>query len=360
MLTRTSRRRRLAALLMLPFLLLLAGCGKLEATFDVQDVDTINVAMDIAVKSDLAQDYYSSSDEFCAGAESEDSGGFGQATWEPYEDGDMWGCTIEGVLTRDDFGSDFTLEESDGELHFTMNQGSEGITQEDLAAFPEADQFQVDVTFTFPGKVTNSAGGTVDGNSVHYTDLVELSQGVDITAKAGGFPWLVVIIIAVVLGFLALLVVAAIIFFVVRSRRKKAAAGTGTPGAPAAFGAGAGAAAYPGSPAASGSPAPPAAPAQGQQPWGSPAPGSPAPDQQAPGQQVPGQQAPQAPQGQQPWGSPAPEQQAPQQGGWQQPPASPAPPAPQPPQQNGWQQPPAPGEQGGQGQNGQGQQPWGS
>ncbi|GAA1327691.1 hypothetical protein GCM10009592_14850 [Brachybacterium rhamnosum] len=345
--TLTSRRRRLAALLMLPFLLLLAGCGKIDATFDVKDVDTIDISMDLAINTDVIQEYYSSAEEFCASSESEESGGFGTATWEPYEKDGMWGCTIEGTLTRDDFGSDFELTEESGELHFVMSQASGGITEEDLAVFPEADQLQVNVVFSFPGEVTSSQGGTIDGNTVVYTDIVDLSQGVDITAKSGGFPWLVVIIILVVLGFLALLVIAAIVFFVVRSRRKKNGGGNGSsqaPVAPAAFGA----AAYPGAPAAPGSPAvgqgsapqAPQAP-QGQQPWGQPP--------QQGGQDQFGHQGGQQPgqQGGQPWQ---------QQGGQQSPP-----PAPQQP----WQNPPQPGQggdaPGGNGQQGgNGQGTWGS
>lgn len=358
--TLSSRRRRLAALLMLPFLLLLAGCGKIDATFDVKDVDTIDVSMDLAVNTDVIQEYYTSAEEFCASSESEESGSFGTATWEPYEKDGMWGCTIEGTLTRDDFGSDFELTEENGEIHLVMSMGSSAVTEEDLAVFPEADQLQVNVVFSFPGEVTSSQGGTIDGNTVVYTDIVDLSQGVDITAKSGGFPWLVVIIILVVLGFLALLVIAAIVFFVVRSRRKKNGGGNGSsqaPVAPAAFGA----AAYPGTPAAPGSPAvgqgsgqgsapqAPQAP-QGQQPWGQP-PQQGGQDQfgQQGGQQ-PGQQGGQQPfgqQGGQPW----------QQQGEQQSP----PPAPQQP----WQNPPQPGQggdaPGGSGQQGgNGQGTWGS
>lgn len=326
--TLTSRGRRLAALLILPFLLLLAGCGKIDATFDVKDVDTIDVSMDLAVNTDVIQEYYSSAEEFCASSESEESGSFGTATWEPYEKDGMWGCTIEGTLTRDDFGSGFELTEENGELHLVMDMGSSAVTEEDLAVFPEADQLQVNVVFSFPGEVTSSQGGTIDGSTVVYTDIVELSQGVDITAKSGGFPWLVVIIILVVLGLLALLVIAAIVFFVIRSRRKRDGGGNGSsqaPVAPDAFGA----AAYPGAPAAPGSPA---------------------------GSQGSAPQAPQAPQGQQPWGQP------PQQGGQDQPGQQGAQPwqqqdgqqSPPPAPQQPWQSPPQPG----QGGNGQGT--WGS
>ena len=77
------------------------------------------------------------------------------------------------------------------------------------------------MTFTFPGKIIESNGGKIDGNTVTYTDIDDFYTGIDITAESGGFPWLIVIIIVVVLGFLLLLVLAAIIFFVIRARRKK-------------------------------------------------------------------------------------------------------------------------------------------
>ena len=315
-----SARRRLLAALVLPFVLLLAGCGRLSADFDIKDVDTIAIAMDFGLDKNVLEtmgESFDSPDAMCDDLMGDMNDDLLSAPVEAYEDGDIWGCRISGTSTRADFGEGLDLTEQDGEYHFVMDLGSEGINQSDLDTLGsmygiDVSAFEFEVTFTFPGKVLESQGGTIDGSTVTYTDVVEFSQGVDITAEAGGFPWIVVIIIVVVVGFFLLLAIAAVIFFVIRARRNKG--GSSGPGgsamnAPAAFGGAAGAASM-----SSGN-APPAPP-QGGQPWGQGTPPPPA--------------APQGDQGQ-PWGQPP---QPGQQGGQDQ-------------QGQSWNQPPQPGQQDG-------------
>ncbi|HIY23388.1 MAG TPA: hypothetical protein H9837_03635 [Candidatus Brachybacterium merdigallinarum] len=362
-----SRRRRLAAILLLPFMLLLAGCGRIVGEFEVRNVDTMYVSLDYAIDTEVIDelgsygtDMGSTPEEFC-GLSEEQAGGFGEVTPEAYEEDGMWGCRIEGVVERADFGSGIELTEEDGELHFVLEgSGTDLGADMSLLGF---DELEFNFTISFPGKVIESANGTVDGNSVVFTDINEFSQGVDIRAEAGGFPWIIVIIAVVVIGFFLLLIVAAAAFFFLRSRNKKnsgmTSSASAAPAAPAAFGASAGspgfgqyppAAPQQSSPAAppQGSPLPPqqSAPEQGQ-PWGQPSPAAPqqpgsepqwgqqpqAPQQppQAPQQpQAPQEpqapQAPQAPQQNDPWAQPG---QDPQQGQqWNQ--------QPPPPQNPGW------------------------
>lgn len=359
--TITSRGKRIAALVLLPFVLLLAGCGRLSADFEIKDVDTLEISMDLAIESSFLDEMGQSFDSPQAMCD-DLTGGMDDevlsAPVEAYEDGSTWGCRISGVSDRADFGEGLDLTEQDGEYHLTMDLGSEGITQSDLDMMEslygiDMSDFDFQVSFTFPGKIISSQGGEIDGSTVTYTDLADFSNGVDITAEANGFPWLVVIIVVLVIGFFLLLAIAAVIFFLVRARRQKNnGSGPNGPGAPAAYGAagaaGAGVAGAAASPfGTSPSSAPPATPQGGPQwgPQGSPA--APQGDQQggafaAPqwGPQGTPPAAPEAPQ----WGQASPPPAAPQDGQqWGQP--SPQQPGGdqqnpqdgnQPPQNPGW------------------------
>lgn len=351
-----ARRRRLAALLLLPFLLVLAGCGRLNADFEIVDASTINLSMDVAFESQALEDGgYTSAEDFCTDASGEESSSLDSAQWEPYEESGLWGCRAEGVATAEDFGADLNLTEEGGELTLSLGSGL-GVSQSDLdlyGTYYDTDAFDFRVSFTFPGDVIEASGGEIDGNTVVFSDPVEFNDGVEITAEAGGFPWLIIVIVAVVVGLLLVAVVAVAIFLIVRNRRGGGGS-NGTP-VPAAYGA-AGTPA-PGAPQGSGVPPVPGAPpggGVGHTPSASPQGGSRGQGQAAPpsspsrGGQPPqgGQASPPAPQGSAPWGgSSAASQGAPQpsQGsrGW----GTPAP-------ADGTQQPspplaPQPGEQGG-------------
>ena len=91
--TSISRRRRLLALLLVPFMMVLAGCGKFDATFDIKDAETIDVTMDIGLDTSLIGSEYSSAEEMCAEMEGEESGVAGEIapTVEPYEADGMYG-----------------------------------------------------------------------------------------------------------------------------------------------------------------------------------------------------------------------------------------------------------------------------
>ncbi|MGO1408647.1 MAG: LppM family (lipo)protein, partial [Brachybacterium sp.] len=61
-----STRRRLLAVLLLPFLMVLAGCGKLHADFEITDADTVNAVFDIAVDTEFAEGLWDSAETFCS------------------------------------------------------------------------------------------------------------------------------------------------------------------------------------------------------------------------------------------------------------------------------------------------------
>ncbi|MCT1655137.1 LppM family (lipo)protein [Brachybacterium muris] len=327
-----SRRRRLLAALILPFLLVLAGC-RFHADFEINSPEDVTTTIDLAMPKALMQSDFSSATEMCESMRGEQPS-IDDAVPEPYEEGDLWGCRVTGVADSSNYDDSFRVSEEDGKLHVVMNFGDSGITEDELALIG-ADSIDFRASFTFPGEVLESKGGTIDGDTVTYTDPVEFSNGVDITAEAGGgFPWWIVVVAVLLLGLLLLLALGLGAFLFMRSRKKakSPAAVPGGYGAPAAPGSHAvpPAPGSPGVPSASGahgSPAVPPAP-QGGQSWGGAAQQSPPPAQ---GQQwgaspaQPGQgQPPQPPeQGQQPWSQAPGQNQPPQAPGQGQPPQNP-------------------------------------
>ena len=247
-----SWRRRLTAALLIPFLLVLAGC-RLHADIEVNSAEDVVTTMDIAIPKSLMETEYNSAAEMCEAMRGEQPS-IDDAVPEPYEEGDLWGCRITGQADSSDYNSSFRVTEEDGKLNLVMNFGDEEFTEEDLSLLGISD-IDFHMTFSFPGKVLESKGGTIDGNTVTYTDISEFFQGVDIVAEAGGgFPWLIVVIAVVVLGFLLLLALALGAFLFMRSRKK----GKTPASAPVGYGSSsaAGAPAVPQAPGAPASPAP--------------------------------------------------------------------------------------------------------
>ncbi|GAB2540818.1 LppM family (lipo)protein [Brachybacterium huguangmaarense] len=388
----TTWGRRALAVLILPIALLLAACS-FDATYKVKDVDTIDLSMKVGVTSaEASQLGITSAQNLCDQLMSSSSDSGEDVDAEPSDEGDGYSCTVSGTITRADFGSDITLTEDNGEYHLVMG----GSDFSDLGS-SDAAGMSISMTFEFPGKVTESKAGQIDGNKVVYTSASELAQGVDIRAKtdgAGAIGWIIGIL--VILALLAVLVIGAIILFVVLRRRKRSGAGGSVPGgygssAPGGYGSsapggyGSGAGAYPGAPSAPGASSgtdipvgpgmasgpgaqgasyaqgqgstavPPApggygSPAPQQQSFGSPAPApgygspSPAPQQPSFGSPAPapgyGSPSPAPSQEAPSYGSPAPQQpsapEAPQQ--WSAP-AQPSSDQPQQPPRQPWDRP---------------------
>lgn len=349
-------RRRLWAVLALPFLLLLAGCGKLDASLDIHSVDDIDVVYDLAIQRSFIDEYglgIDSGEAMCASYEDEDS----QETWmadakkEPWQDDTYVGCKLTGKTSADGYGEDAALTDENGEFHLVIPGSAAGMGEGDSSGMMEG--FQLHLTISFPGKVISSNIGEVDGKTVTITDVDEFMQkGIDITAKDSSMGWIVWVIIAVVAVIVVLIVIALIVGLILMSRRKKKAGAAAA--VPGGYGPGQmnqGAPGAPGAPAGYGSPNP-----AGQQGYGAPQGGQPGMGQPGSGQAYGGQQTPggQGGYGSAPSASPAP------QGGYGAPYGSPNPPSSAPQGDGGqgqsWSQPPA----GGAGQEGSGQQgqPW--
>lgn len=93
-----------------------------------------------------------------------------------------------------------------------FNTGGEAPSTSEI--FKEAE-----VKLTFPGKVVEAEGGQISGKTVTY-DLRSYDKDViSVTAKASGFPWLIVFIVIGLFVFLA--IVAAVVILVVVVAKKK-------------------------------------------------------------------------------------------------------------------------------------------
>ena len=290
----TARRRRLMAVLTFPLLILLAGCGRFTADFEIQDVDTMQLNLDIGIETTWNEDECDAAEEMCADLDSggADDGVYGPLTSEPYEEDSIWGCRASGVADSSEFGDDLQLTEEAGELRLVMSGNDAPVSESDLDMVGASD-FEFRMSFTFPGNVIESSGGEIDGDTVTFTDVGEVLQGIDIRAEADGFPWLIVVVAVVLIGgFLLLVALAVAGFLIYRSRKHKAGPGSAAPAAVAGYAGGA-AGAAPGAASAPG-------PSHGQ-PWGQASAAAAAPQdgqwsQPAPSGQ-PGQPGQQDPQG---------------------------------------------------------------
>ena len=223
MLSNSCRPRRWGVLLLAP-LLLLSGCMKFNASYDIKDEEHVNANLTIAVSKSMAE----MSGQNTGGELKEceqlmsASGITDKATAKKYEDDEHIGCTIVGednaknIGTRD---SGVAITFTDDEVRFRMGQeifspetSGQEITPEMLSDFK--------VSVTFPGTVTQHSGSsTVDGNTVTWTSAKELmSSGITATSErsSSALAWWMWLII----GVLALAVIGAVIAVIVRHRAK--------------------------------------------------------------------------------------------------------------------------------------------
>ena len=223
MLSNSCRPRRWGVLLLAP-LLLLSGCMKFNASYDIKDEEHVNANLTIAVSKSMAE----MSGQNTGGELKEceqlmsASGITDKATAKKYEDDEHIGCTIVGednaknIGTRD---SGVAITFTDDEVRFRMGQeifspetSGQEITPEMLSDFK--------VSVTFPGTVTQHSGSsTVNGNTVTWTSAKELmSSGITATSErsSSALAWWMWLII----GVLALAVIGAVIAVIVRHRAK--------------------------------------------------------------------------------------------------------------------------------------------
>ena len=227
----TTTLRRGITFLLLPVLVVLTGCVRYEAAYDIKSLDEIQVTTDFGMK----KAYADSEDKVC------EDGGSGTQSGAPtlknekresYDDGTYIGCKTTGTisaseLTSSSGGVEVTL--ADGVYTFKVS----GTQAGSASSASSIDHFKFSVTF--PGKVlTHNGSSTVNGNTVTWTDpkdafttegLVATGEEGGVLPSGGSLLWLIIgaaVVGAIVLGVVLFL----------RHRKKSAAQqqGYGQPG----------------------------------------------------------------------------------------------------------------------------------
>jgi len=160
---------------------LLSGCLKYDLTLMVNDDDTLDGTLIVAVAREFAVG------EDVLGRSGELTPSQGTVTKQAYEDADYIGSryVISGVPI-----SEIDALSSDSSTRFALShQGDEYLFDASLDfnlgasdSIPTDDSFSAMVAMTFPGEVLES-NGTIDGNTVTWTQLRADAEN-NLTARA--------------------------------------------------------------------------------------------------------------------------------------------------------------------------------
>ncbi len=265
---RPRARRALPALLLLPLLLVLAGCFRLDMGLTINEDDTVDMSVEIADVTGMM----SREDMPCSDLESELTGGPNEdvvdfTVTEIEDDDGNVGCRMEATgapldSRADDGGR--SAQRVDDPYAPSLEGDPAGMgDMGDLEDMPAGMEPQVSIAVTFPGEVIE-ADGEIDGNTVTWTGLTAFASGGSATGHATGSGGGDNTVTWIILGVVILLALAALIFLLVKRGQNKS--GAATPGAPDA------AAPYGQAAAPHQAPADPGAGYPGQQPPAAPAP----------------------------------------------------------------------------------------
>lgn len=178
---RIGARRKLP-LVVLPLLLLLTGCVRMELDFTIQPDDTADLAMEVVDKTGMM-----TRDDLDCTALSAEVGRAGLPAGVEYslenldEDGNL-GCALDvtGAPLSQLAAEGLSITRS-GELYTFALDGDGMGAAEGVADLPG---LELTLAVTFPGEVVDAGGGDVAGTTVTWTDPAVLSSGVTATGRA--------------------------------------------------------------------------------------------------------------------------------------------------------------------------------
>ena len=209
-------RRCAAALLILPLMVLLAGCIKFNSRMSISSDDKVDATMLIAVQKQFGAMVR----EACNGKSSTT---MPNATVTDYSADDYVGCTLDAsgipMSQLAKSGGSWSFGHKNGQYSFKMkntnaNTGGARMAGKMFTAFKLA--------VTFPGDVTSHNGSsTVEGRTVTWTDPDDMFTGEGLKATSKEAPP-VQAAMPLPIGLIALLAAAglgAVIWTVVRRRR---------------------------------------------------------------------------------------------------------------------------------------------
>lgn len=194
---------------------------RMTASYEIVSDSSVQVAMDIGVRSDALAQMGQDVPDFCAEADSMGVPSFMQEEYTDEGADGYSGCRISGtapISQLNSSGTSFVLDED----IWTFLMEGDGSGQMDGMSAEMFSDFQIRVTF--PGKVlSNSGTSTVEGTTVVWNSPADLftAEGLTATAENGGVgapPWLW-IAVATVLVFGAIV---GVVLLVQRRRRPAA------------------------------------------------------------------------------------------------------------------------------------------
>lgn len=183
MISTTKNQKRILAILLLPLMLFLSACRS-ENTLEVTSDGGLTMTMDMIDDEGL----FSGLGMTCSDMESMfgedlDLDGEGTVNIEDISTGDDLGCRFT-TTAYDAVDGTFLVDNGDS---FTLNLTADdigGLTQDDLN---QLGSMTFSLSVTMPGPITDaSEGGTIDGNTVTYTDVSVLVSEVSITGLKTG------------------------------------------------------------------------------------------------------------------------------------------------------------------------------
>lgn len=171
----------------------LTGCMRVQTEIVLNDDDTMNIQMLMAVEDATIEQLGMSADDFLEQMETE----AGDDLIMPGMESEAYkqdGYTGYLYTTEDaplaDFSDDvlsFTREGDEYVVTGSLDNADMGFTEDDVANFESLGMGEPDITFSveFPGEVTDS-NGVIDGNTVTWTYVLGETLDFDARGSAGG------------------------------------------------------------------------------------------------------------------------------------------------------------------------------
>lgn len=204
------------ALLLLPLLVILAGCVKFDAAFKISANDQVDINLLMAVQ----QQYSSLVREACT---PDGSSNLPAGTITPYSQDGFVGCTLKasGIPLKQAFkdNSTYVITHENGKYTFWMKNTNTGTSSDTASgtgssAMTSAMFTTFRIAVTFPGEVTSHSGSsTVDGTTVTWTNPDDALTGDGLKASSKeaspllmALPWVLGLVGALLLGAIAVVV----------------------------------------------------------------------------------------------------------------------------------------------------------
>lgn len=214
-----ARRRRLAAALLAPLLLVLSACGNVEMSIRINSADDVRIVSDFSMKSSETAGLVTK-DDLCDSFT--DISYYTKVTTSSYERDGMIGCRATGTSTLQKLDDEGVVVRDGDKVTVKFTTSS---VNSPTGSTESLDSMKLSVTF--PGKVLSHTGtGVVKGSTVTWTDPGDLSGSRGISATGtlaegiAGLAWWIWLII----GVSGAAVIGAVIGVVVGRRRRARAA----------------------------------------------------------------------------------------------------------------------------------------